>query len=142
MSTRSKKTMFALPAAAAVASALVVGCAEETPVQEAQEAGPTAEAAILNETVTMQNEVTEILGPNLFTVGEDETPVVGVNASAEDIQDGDMVQVTGTVRQILETDIETGWGVDFDDSETSYLVERELDLGVVAEDVQVIEQDP
>ncbi len=86
----------------------------------------------------MQNEVTEIVGPNLFTVGEDDTPVVGVDAAAQDIQDGDFVQVTGTVRQVLETDIETGWGVDVD--ETSYLVERELDLGVVAEDVQVIEE--
>ncbi|WP_152683453.1 hypothetical protein [Kocuria sp. SM24M-10] len=141
MLTSSKKKMFALPAAAALASALMVGCAEETPVQEAEEGDAAAQAAILNETVTMQNEVTEIVGPNLFTVGEDDTPVVGVDASAQDIQDGDMVQVTGTVRQILETDIESGWGVDFDDDETSYLVERELDLGVVAEDVQVIEQD-
>ncbi|MCJ8503747.1 hypothetical protein MRU69_02560 [Kocuria flava] len=140
MSTSSKKK-FALPAVAALASALMVGCAEETPVQEAEEAGPTAEAAILNETVTMQNEVTEIVGPNLFTVGEDDTPVVGVDAAAQDIQDGDMVQVTGTVRQIVETDIDTGWDVDFDDDERSYLIERELDLGVAAEDVQVVEQD-
>ncbi|MFF0989867.1 hypothetical protein [Kocuria nitroreducens] len=88
----------------------------------------------------MQNEVTEILGPNLFTVGEDDTPIVGVDAAAQDIEDGDMVQVTGTVRQVVETDVETGWGVDFNDDETSYLVERALDLGVVAEDVQVIEE--
>ncbi|MFI7744564.1 hypothetical protein [Kocuria rhizosphaericola] len=139
MVTSSKKK-FALPAVAALASALMVGCAEETPVQEAQEGDASATAAILNETVTMQNEVTEILGPNLFTVGEDDTPVVGVDAAAQNIEDGDMVQVTGTVRQVLETDIETGWGVDFNDDETSYLVERELDLGVVAEDVQVIEE--
>lgn len=139
MVTSSKKK-FALPVAAAFASALMVGCAEETPVQEAQEEGTAAEAAILDETVTMQNEVTEIVGPNLFTVGEDDTPVVGVDAAAQDIQDGDLVQVTGTVRQVLETDVETGWGVDFDDDETSYLVERELDLGVVADEVQVIEE--
>ncbi|MFI7481314.1 hypothetical protein ACH9EU_02745 [Kocuria sp. M1R5S2] len=139
MLTSSKKRMFALPAAAAFASALMVGCAEETPVQEAQEGDASATAAILNETVTMQNEVTEIVGPNLFTVGEDDTPVVGGDAAAQDLQDGDMVQVTGTVRQIVETDIETEWGVDFNDDETSYLIERELDLGVVADDIQVIE---
>ncbi|WP_424346986.1 hypothetical protein [Kocuria sp. CH-021] len=136
MSTSSKKEMFALPAAAAVASALMVGCAEETPVQEAEEAGPTAEAAILDETVTMQNEVTEIVGPNLFTVGEDDTPVVGVDAAAQDIQDGDMVQVTGTVRQIVQTDIESEWDWDFDNDEMDYLVERELDLAVIADEVR------
>ena len=136
MSTSSKKKMFALPAAAAVASALMVGCAEETPVQEAEEAGPTAEAAILDETVTMQNEVTEIVGPNLFTVGEDDTPIVGVDAAAQDIQDGDMVQVTGTVRQIVQTDIESEWDWDFDNDEMDYLVERELDLAVIADEVR------
>lgn len=136
MSTSSKKKMFALPAAAAVASALMVGCAEETPVQEAEEAGPTAEAAILDETVTMQNEVTEILGPNLFTVGEDDTPVVGVDAAAQDIQDGDMVQVTGTVRQIVQTDVESEWDWDFDNDEMDYLVEREMDLAVIADEVR------
>ncbi|KUG51262.1 hypothetical protein AVL61_10670 [Kocuria rosea subsp. polaris] len=136
MSTSSKKKMFALPAAAAVASALMVGCAEETPVQEAEEAGPTAEAAILDETVTMQNEVTEIVGPNLFTVGEDDTPVVGVDAAAQDIQDGDMVQVTGTVRQIVQTDVESEWDWDFDNDEMDYLVERELDLAVIADEVR------
>ncbi|MFI7584231.1 hypothetical protein ACH9DO_10595 [Kocuria sp. M1N1S27] len=141
MLTSSKKKMFALPAAAAFASALMVGCAEETPVQEAEEGDAAATAAILSETVTMQNEVTEVVGPNLFTVGEDDTPVVGVDASAMDINDGDMVQVTGTVRQIVETDIETGWGVEFNEDEVSYLVERELDLGVVADDAQVLEQD-
>ncbi|MEX5300109.1 hypothetical protein RCG67_15160, partial [Kocuria sp. CPCC 205292] len=136
MSTSSKKRMFALPAAAAFASALMVGCAEETPVQEAEEGDASATAAILNETVTMQNEVTEVVGPNLFTVGEDDTPVVGVDAAAQDIQDGDMVQVTGTVRQIVQTDIESEWDWDFDNDEMDYLVERELDLAVIADEVR------
>lgn len=134
MLTKSKK-MFALPAAAFV-SALVMGCAEETPVQEAEEGDVAAQAAILNETVTLQNEVTGILGPNLFTVGEDDTPIVGVDASAQDIQDGDMVQVTGTVRQIVMTDVESEWDWDFDNDEMDYLVENELDLAVIADEVQ------
>ena len=33
---------------------LLTGCGEETVVEEGQEAGPTAEAAILGETVTVQ----------------------------------------------------------------------------------------
>lgn len=135
MLTSSKKK-FALPVVAAFASALMVGCAEETPVQEAEEGDAAAQAAILNETVTMQNEVTEIVGPNLFTVGEDDTPIVGVDAAAQDIEDGDMVQVTGTVRQIVQTDVESEWDWDFDNDEMDYLVEREMDLAVIAEDVQ------
>lgn len=139
--SRTLKKMIGLPTAAVFASALLIGCAEETPVQEAEEGSVAAEAAILGETVTMQNEVTEIVGPNVFTVGEEDTPVVGVDASAQDIQEGDMVQVTGTVRQIVETDLETEWGIDFDDDEVSYLVERELDLGVVADEVQEIPEE-
>lgn len=135
MSTRSKK-LFALPAAAAFASVLAVGCAEETPVQEAEESGPIAEAAILTEPVTLQSEVTEIIGPNVFTVGEDDTPIVGVDAAAQDIENGDMVQVTGTVRQIVQADVESEWDWDFDNDEMDYLIEREMDLAVLADDVQ------
>lgn len=140
MLTRSKKK-FAVPAAMAFASALMVGCAEETPVQEAEEEGPAAEAAILSETVTFASEVTEVLGPNLITVGEDDTPVVGVDAAAAGIEDGDMVEVTGTVRQIVMTDVESEWELDFDEDEMSYLVEREMDLAVIADEVQELPEE-
>ena len=69
------------PPATAFASAPMIGCAGETPVQEAEEDGVVARAAIPNETITMQHEVTGILGPNLFTVGGDDTSIVGVDSS-------------------------------------------------------------
>lgn len=140
MLTKPKKTL-ALPAAAAFASALMVGCAEETPVQEAEESGPIAEAAILAEPVTFQAEVMEIVGPNVMTVGEDETPIVGADAATLGLEEGDMAQITGTVRQIVEADLESEWGFDFDDDELAYLVERELDLGVIATDVQELPEE-
>jgi hypothetical protein len=49
-----------------------------------------------------------------------------------------MAQVTGTVRHILATGIESGGGVDLND-EASYVVEA--DLGVVVADGQVSKQD-
>lgn len=135
MRTRRQR-LAAWPVAAAFASVLMVGCADETPVQEAQDEGTGAAAAMLSETVTLDNEVTEIHGPNLFTVGDEDTPVVGFDADAAGLEDGDRVEITGTVRQIVLTDVEAWGGFDFDQDENNYLVERELDLGVVADDVQ------
>ncbi|MEX5298615.1 hypothetical protein RCG67_07520 [Kocuria sp. CPCC 205292] len=140
MRTRGQK-LATWPAAAAVASVLMMGCAEETPVQEAQDEGTETAAAMLNETVTFENEVTEVHGPNLFTVGDEDTPVVGFDAAAAGLEDGDRVEVTGTVRQILLTDVEAWGGFDFDQDENNYLVERELDLGVVADDVQAVPEE-
>ncbi|WP_143709948.1 hypothetical protein [Kocuria flava] len=140
MRTRGQK-LATWPVAAAFASVLMVGCAEETPVQEAQDEGTEAAAAMLNETVTFENEVTEVHGPNLFTVGDEDTPVVGFDAAAAGLEDGDRVEVTGTVRQIVLTDTEAWGGFDFDQDENNYLVERELDLGVVAENVQAVPEE-
>ncbi len=111
-----------------------VGCAEETVVQEAEEAGPTAEAAILGETVTLQTEVQEIVGPNVFSVGEDETLIVGTGMS-DGLEEGDDVQVTGTVRNFLLADLEEE-GFTFDDDESTFVVEYEQELVVVADDVE------
>lgn len=140
MRTRGQK-LATWPVAAAFASVLMVGCAEETPVQEAQDEGAETAAAMLNETVTFENEVTEVHGPNLFTVGDEDTPVVGFDAAAAGLEDGDRVEVTGTVRQIVLTDTEAWGEFDFDQDENTYLVERELDLGVVAENVQAVPEE-
>lgn len=113
-----------------------VGCAEDTVVQEAEEAGPSAEAAILGETVTLQNEVQDIVGPGVFTVGENDTIILGTDVSAG-IEDGDMVQVTGTVRNLIVADLEEE-GYVFDEDESSYVVEYEQGLVVEADAVEVI----
>jgi hypothetical protein len=51
---------------AALAAAVMVGGTTESLVREAQEESTVAEVGTLHETVTMQNEVTELAGPNLF----------------------------------------------------------------------------
>lgn len=131
-----RRKLTTLPVAAAFASVLLVGCGDKTAVQEAEEEGGPAQAAILQETVTIQNEVTEVHGPHLFTVGAEDTPVAGFDVAGAEIEEGDRVQVTGTVRQVVMTEVEEDWGIDFDDDETSYLVQHEFDLAVVADDVQ------
>jgi hypothetical protein len=100
-----------LIAGTAVVASLLTGCGEETAVEEVQEAGPTAEAAILGETVTIQSEVQDVAGPNAFTVGdglEEGTLVTGKGIS-EGLEEGNKVQVTGTVRSFIkaETSIST-----------------------------------
>lgn len=143
--TMTRHKMFALPAVAALASMMLVGCQDETVVDEAQE-DPAAEAAILNETVTVQNEVSEVVGPNLITIGEDETPVTTNNVDTATLNDGDEVQVTGTVQQIqmpeeYTTEVSSRWGVAYSEDEYNYLGERQNDLGIRADDLQVISQD-
>lgn len=75
---RRRPPRLRLPATA-FASAPTIGCAGEAPAQEAEEDGTVTRAAFRNETITMQNEVTGVLGPDLFTVGGDDTPIVGVD---------------------------------------------------------------
>lgn len=136
MSTRRTK-LIAFPFAAMLTSGVLAGCADETVVQEAEEDGPVAEAAILGETVTLQVEVTEVVGPNSFTVGEDDTLVVAA-AMADALEEGAEVQVTGTVRSFVLTDVETDLGIDFDEDEETVVIEYEQELIVVADDVQTL----
>jgi hypothetical protein len=127
-----------LIAGAAVVAGLLTGCGEETVVEEAQEAGPTAEAAILGETVTVQSEVKDVAGPNAFTVGdalEEGTLVTGKGIS-EGLEEGTKVQVTGTVRSFIKADVEKDYDIDFNDDEDTFVVEYEQDLAVVADKVQ------
>lgn len=111
-----------------------VACGEETVVQEAQEEGPSAEAAILGEPVTLQNEVQDIVGPNVFSVGDDDTLILG-KGMTEGLEEGDNVQVTGTVRNFILVDVEAD-GFDFNDDEAAYVVEYEQELIVVADKVE------
>ncbi|WP_156642196.1 hypothetical protein [Arthrobacter sp. B6] len=133
-----KSKASVLMAGAAMVAGLLAGCGEGTVVEEAQEAGPTAEAAILGATVTVQSEVQEVVGPNAFTVGDDleeDTLVLGKGIS-EGLEEGNKVQVTGTVRSFIKADVEKDYGIDFNDDEDTFVVEYEQDLAVVADQVQ------
>jgi len=127
-----------LIAGAAVVAGLLTGCGEETVVEEAQEAGPTEEAAILGETVTVQAEIQDVAGPKAFTVGdalEEGTLVLGKGIS-EGLEEGNKVQITGTVRSFIKADVEKDYEIDFNDDEDTFVVEYEQDLAVVADKVQ------
>ena len=131
-----------LIAGAAVVAGLLTGCGEETVVEEAQEAGPTAEAAILGETATVQAEIQDVAGPKAFTVGdalEEGTLVLGKGIS-EGLEEGNKVQITGTVRSFIKTDVEQEYDIDFNDDEDSFVVEYEQDLAVGADQVQELNE--
>lgn len=113
----------------------LVACGEETVVEEAEEAGPVAESAILGEPVTLQTEVQEIVGPNVFTVGEDDTLILAAAGMGDVLEEGDKVQVTGNVRNFILTDIEAE-GFEFNEDEAAFVVEYEQELVVMADDVE------
>lgn len=92
-------------------------------MQEAEEEAGPAQAAVLHETVTFQNEVTEVHGLHLFTAGAE-------------IEEGEREQVSNTVGQVVMTEVEPGWGIDSDDDEASYPLQRESDLTVTDDEVQ------
>ncbi|MCW2131494.1 hypothetical protein [Arthrobacter sp. VKM Ac-2550] len=123
-----------LLSAAALGTALLTGCGNETPVQEAEEEGPAAAAKILGESVTMESEVEEVVGPNVFIVGED-TMVLAAGMT-ENLAEGDDVRVDGTVQSFLMSDVEPRLGIDLNDDETERVVEFEQELVVVADQVE------
>ena len=107
---------------------------------------PAAQEAILDETVTVQNEVSEVVGPSLITIGADDTPVTVATVDTSTLTEGDQVQVTGTVQQIsmpeeYTTEVSPRWGVAYEQNEYDYLGGRQYDLGVRADSVEVLEQD-
>ena len=134
MGQRNKAAL--LLSAAALGAAMLAGCANETPFQEAEEEGPAAAAKILGESVTMESEVEEVVGPNVFIVGED-TMVLAAGMT-ENLEEGDDVRVSGTVQSFLLSDVEPRLGIDLNDDETDRVVEFEQELVVVADEVQEI----
>jgi hypothetical protein len=106
---------------------------EDTAVEEAEEAGEGA--LIIGETVTIEGEVEERLGPNAFTMGADSTLVYG--SDNLDVDDDDVVTVTGTVREFIIADIESDFDLDFDDD---LFLDFENELAVEAQNVVIVEE--
>lgn len=82
----------------------------------------------------MESEVEEVVGPNVFIVGED-TMVLAAGMT-ENLEEGDDVRVSGTVQSFLLSDVEPGLGIDLNDDETERVVEFEQELVVVTDEVQ------
>lgn len=92
-------------AGVSAAALLLAGCgADETAVQEAQEEGPAAVAAVLGEPVTITSEVQEVINFHAFTVGENATLVL--SDEPQSVTEGQEVEATGTVRQFVVPDFE------------------------------------
>jgi hypothetical protein len=106
---------------------------EDTAVEEAEEAGE--EELLIGETVTIEGEVEERIGPNAFTIGADSTLVYGVDNF--DVEDDDVVSVTGTVREFIIADVEQEFDLDFDDD---LFVDFENELAVEAQSVVIVEE--
>lgn len=118
----------------------LVACGEdETAVQEAEEDN---EAELLvGETVTIEAEVEEVVVPGIggaFTMGADETLVL--NNSNVDVEDDDVVAVTGEVIEFTILDVEETFGFDFDEDEEALLLDFEEDFAVVADTVEITEE--
>lgn len=136
---RTRNGWIAVPLALALA--VLAGCDSETVVSEAEEEGAVAEALILGETVTLQNEVQRLMGPNSATIGADETLVIALDAF-ERIEEGGTIQVTGTVVEFVMAEVESEYGIEFDESEVLALGEFENGLAVVADDVIEVPETP
>ncbi|GAB3139091.1 hypothetical protein [Marisediminicola antarctica] len=124
----------ALPFGVLLVAAVLTGCAEETVVDQAEEEGPVAEALLLGSPVTLQNEVQEVFGPNSFTVGEGDTLIIA-DGMASDVEEGDEVQITGTVVEFVTVDVEADYGLGFDDDERELVLDYDDTLAVIADDV-------
>lgn len=89
---------------------------------------------LLGETVTLSAEVDEVVAPRAFLLGDD-TPQQLLVVSAPEVgsdlvEDGQAVQVTGTVREYAFTEVESDFDldldVDFEYEEENYLVAEEV----------------
>lgn len=110
---------------------------DETAVEEAEEADTEL---IEGETVTISGEVEVLYGPHAFRlVGEKPTEgtlVIGANTvEAQQMSEGDVAQVTGTVTEFVVADVEENLGIDLDDE---VFTEFEEELVVTADFVDVV----
>lgn len=113
------------------------GTDDETAVEEAEE--EDAEL-IEGETVTISGEVEVLYEPHAFRLlGEavtEGTLVIGADTvEANQISEGDVAQVTGTVTEFVIVDVEDELGIDLDDD---VFVEFEDELVVIADSVDVV----
>ena len=111
----------------------------------------------LGQTVTVSGEIAEIYGTNAFKIGEDlwgedllvvvpqTASVSGMTMAGEEVGAfGDLdreyvIQVTGTVRQYVLTEVETEYGLDLDPTLETEVEEQEP--MIVAESIQVMTEE-
>ncbi|GAB2598803.1 hypothetical protein GCM10009696_00250 [Kocuria himachalensis] len=111
-------------AAALLTAGAVAGCTSETALTQADQSGiPTEE--LVGDTMTLTNEVQEILAHGIITIGAEDTIIV-TEQLPEGLSAGDDVEATGTV---VERDVFTVDDLDAlqrvtDQQTAQYLVNR------------------
>jgi hypothetical protein len=115
------------------------GCTQETELTQADQSQvPTEE--LIGDTMTLNNEVQEILAHQVITIGAEDTVVVAEQLP-EGLSRGDDVEVTGTVRK---TDVFTVEDFEAlqqvtDDETAQYFVDRGEELILDGATVTVVE---
>ncbi|GGG60430.1 hypothetical protein GCM10011374_24110 [Kocuria dechangensis] len=86
-----------ISAAALLTAGTVAGCTSETELTQADQSTiPTEE--LIGDTMTLTNEVQEVLAHGIITIGEEDTVIIA-DQLPEDLSPGDDVEVTGTVEK-------------------------------------------
>ncbi|MCT7972303.1 hypothetical protein [Laspinema olomoucense] len=102
----------------------------------------------MGQTVTLNGEVAEVLGPNVFRIQEDEAVggsdlIVITTDSQMPVTQDSQVQVTGEVRELVMTEIERDYKPGWDDT-TRTRIEREYTdrPAIVAQSVEQVTTTP
>ncbi|WP_298462435.1 hypothetical protein [uncultured Cellulomonas sp.] len=154
-----RKTAVAAPLALA-ASMVLVGCSDDSAgpeqgasVEDVAEAEPDDDDMegpdLLGQQVTVSGEATEYIDPSAFVIGGDALggdgalvlsssgalADVGTEITEDTVGSDAVLQVTGTVEELVVVDLEEEYGVDFDDEA---LEEWEGDAVIVADQIATL----
>lgn len=120
---RRRSGRLAVVAAVALVPVLAACGEDEVPADTGAVEEPAQdelEELALGETVTVNGEVSEVIGPNAFTVGGEEigdNPILVVGAQVPALEEGAEVQVAGTVVEFQVLGYEEDLDLDLVDNE-------------------------
>ena len=120
---RRRSGRLAVLAAVALVPVLAACGEDEVPADTGAVEEPAQdelEELALGETVTVNGEVSEVIGPNAFTVGGEEigdNPILVVGAQVPALEEGAEVQVAGTVVEFQVLGYEEDLDLDLVDNE-------------------------
>lgn len=120
---RRRSGRLAVVAAVALVPVLAACGEDEVPADTGAVEEPAQdelEELALGETVTVNGEVSEVIGPNAFTVGGEEigdNPILVVGAQVPELEEGAEVEVAGTVVEFQVLGYEEDLDLDLVDNE-------------------------
>ncbi|MGL5194000.1 MAG: hypothetical protein ACRC8Y_10490 [Chroococcales cyanobacterium] len=102
----------------------------------------------MGQTVTLNGEVAEVLGPNVFRIQEDQliggNDIIVITTDAQTpVMEDSQVQVTGEVRQLVITEIERDYDLGWDDTLRTRIEREYTDRpAIVAQSIQPMMTNP